>query len=293
MPVKKLLLSVGAMKAGTTFLYLTLHRHPELYFTPEKELHYFAHTQGLSRELQQPLIPRDDVVPHFIDPGTVLTHGFRRHRLASVLRNRYENVRNVDVLRTIVQWYAERYLFDPINTDWFEQVFADAGDRWAAEFSNYNSLLSDEGWQAVREHCEQLKVIYVLRDPVGRLWSHMKFELLPAGKRDALIDGNLDEVHRFLATGSSAHARYDLILDSLRRNLAPDELLLIRLEDVVADIDREMERVSDFLGIRKLEYANIDPNKKVNKTEDLDVPVEVEKILKSALVPQYNVYNSV
>lgn len=33
MAVKRLFLSVGAMKAGTTFLFNALSRHPDIYFT--------------------------------------------------------------------------------------------------------------------------------------------------------------------------------------------------------------------------------------------------------------------
>ena len=39
--INRLFLGAGAMKAGTTWLYDLLNRHPQIYFTPEKELHYF------------------------------------------------------------------------------------------------------------------------------------------------------------------------------------------------------------------------------------------------------------
>eukprot|EP00493_Phyllostaurus_siculus_P000433 UN00435 len=35
--IDNLFLSVGAMKAGTTWLYEQLKNHPEIHFTPEKE----------------------------------------------------------------------------------------------------------------------------------------------------------------------------------------------------------------------------------------------------------------
>lgn len=38
-----LFLSIGAMKAGTTWLYAVLARHPALHFAMEKEIHYFYH----------------------------------------------------------------------------------------------------------------------------------------------------------------------------------------------------------------------------------------------------------
>ncbi|MEM9709169.1 MAG: hypothetical protein AAF871_10290, partial [Pseudomonadota bacterium] len=36
-----LFIGAGAMKAGTTWLYQILERHPEIYFSFEKEIHYF------------------------------------------------------------------------------------------------------------------------------------------------------------------------------------------------------------------------------------------------------------
>jgi hypothetical protein len=36
-----LFIGAGAMKAGTTWLYSLLETHPEIYFSYEKEIHYF------------------------------------------------------------------------------------------------------------------------------------------------------------------------------------------------------------------------------------------------------------
>lgn len=272
MAVEKLFLSVGAMKAGTTFLFNVLSRHPDLYFTPEKELHYFAHTQNLSRQLQQPLVTGSPLSPPGIQPGTVLSHDFRRHRLSAVMRNRFSKIQDADVLRDIVKWYADRYLTDPIDEAWFDRVFDEAGDRWACDFSNYNALLSDEGWSAVRQHCGTLRVMYVLREPIDRLWSHMKFEYLPAGLRDQLVNGDPSAVEAFLSSGSSAHARYSEIIASLKHNLRPEELFIVRLEDIVSDLDGQLSKLSDFLGIQRVTYKKVDPARKANSTEELDIP---------------------
>ena len=149
----------------------------------------------------------------------------------------------------------------------------------AADFSNYNALLGAAGWQAVRRHAEELRVLYVMRDPVQQLWSHMKFELLPIGKREALVRGDMEEVGSFLASASSAHARYDEIIASLRRNLLPEELLVVRLEDIVADIAPGLNRLAQFLGIPEISYSDIDPNRKANKTEEIPIPPQVRSRL--------------
>ena len=283
MAVKKLFLSVGAMKAGTTFLFNALSRHPDIYFTPEKELHYFAHTQGLDGKLQQPLRPRADVIPVFVEPGRILTQNFRRHRLSAVMHNRFSKLQDANRLREIVKWYADRYLTDPVNEAWFDRVYADAGNRWAADFSNYNALLGDAGWRAVRRHAEELRVLYVMRDPVERLWSHLKFELLPAGRRDALVNGDMEAVETFLASASSAHARYDRIIESLKCNLAPEELFIVKLEDVLADINGQLNRLAAFMGIRQIDYSGVDPTRKANKTEEIEIPQSVKSRLSDSL----------
>lgn len=280
------------MKAGTTFLFSTLGRHPGIYFTPEKEIHYFAHTQAISPALQRPLLPRLDFPPHTIMPGTVLNHDFRRRRLSAVMHNRFSRLKNASRVREIVCWYAERYLTDPIDEAWFDRAFEAAQDRWCAEFSNYNALLSDRGWAGVRRHCDQLRVMYVMRDPVERLWSHLKFELIPMGKREALVNGDLDEVRRFLASSSSAHARYGEIIASLHRNLAPEERFIVKLEDILADLPGQLDRLSDFLGVSRISYARVDPSKKFNPTEELAIPPNVLKLFQQVLEADIAFFNN-
>ncbi len=290
MPVRRLFLSVGAMKAGTTFLFNLCDRHPAVYFTPEKELHYFAHTQGLSTELQRPLVAPRGLVGvrqrFFAGRHDILTFQYRRRRLSMVMHNRFSKLQDADELREIVKWYSDRYLADPVDEVWFDRVFEAAGERWAADFSNYNALLDDAGWAAVRRHCEELRVLYLLRDPVKRLWSHMKFELLPSGGKDALTSGDRALVESFLSGPSSAHARYADIIKSLRRNLSSDELRIVNLESFVEDFPRSMVELEDFLGVEHFEYDLVDPTRKVNATEQLQIPEFIGERLLEVTRPQ-------
>ena len=64
--MEKLFLSIGAMKAGTTWLYSLLERHPQINFTPEKEIHFLAH--------------------NYLDKK-YLTEDHRRHRAQTRLHN--------------------------------------------------------------------------------------------------------------------------------------------------------------------------------------------------------------
>src|SRR5262245_13183400 len=45
-------LGIGAQKAGTTWLYEQLRRHPDVWLPPEKELHYFDRKRGAGQSLR-------------------------------------------------------------------------------------------------------------------------------------------------------------------------------------------------------------------------------------------------
>ena len=289
--IEKLFLSVGAMKAGTTFLYNVLRKHPDIYFSKEKELHYFAHTQRLSFRLQRPLKPNLLKPGRIVLPRQVLSNEYRRIRLSSVLQRRYGRLTDPDKLRKNISWYVDRFMQNPIDSDWLDNVFDGAGSRWCADFSNYNALLSAGGWRGVRKHCGQLRVMYVMREPIARCWSHMKFEMLPAGKRDQLLNGNAALVDSYLEGASSSHGRYRHVVGSLRRNLAPEELLILRLEDILDAPQQQFSRVTRFLDISDYDFSKINVANKPNKTEDLELPDMARQKLEDALASEIEFYN--
>lgn len=288
MPVDRLFLSVGAIKAGTTFLYHVFRQHPEIYFTPEKEVHFFAHTDGFDRRLHRPIIPsrRDLVRRAAVRRGTILSSDFRRHRLSQVLHNRYARVTDVAALRRIVRWYADRYLVNPVDDAWFERIYEDAGDRYAADFSNYHALLPTAGWDHVKRMTKDLRVLYVLRDPIERLWSHIKFELIQSGRRERLDSFGVEDLESFLrASHVSAHACFGDIVEHLRRNLDERQLLIVALEDFVGDFPRSAKEIERFLGVREQRYQ-IDPSRKRNPTEAIPIPPTVHARLREVTHPQ-------
>ena len=76
------------MKAGTTWLYSLLERHPQIHFTPEKEIHFLAH--------------------HYLDKKHLLEE-HRQHRAKKRLGN-IDNLRpeRQEIIRS---WYHDQYLY--------------------------------------------------------------------------------------------------------------------------------------------------------------------------------------
>ena len=98
----KLFLSIGAMKAGTTWLYAVLDRHPELHFAMEKEIHYFYH--------------------RYVNPNQ-LSEAYRLREAKNRYLFRFDPEKaNIDAIRANLHWVAQ-YLSRPVDDYWYRNLF--------------------------------------------------------------------------------------------------------------------------------------------------------------------------
>jgi hypothetical protein len=232
-----LFLSVGAMKAGTTWLYAMLSRHPELHFTPEKEIHYFYHRYVNDKQL----------------------HSARRLKEA---RNRYllrfdPEKANIDLIRRNLRWVSA-YLDSPADDFWYRNLFQLYGrQRYACDFSNLNAHLPAQVWPKIAENCDTLRVLYTMRDPVKRLWSHTKFHLQVSGQLENLDTWGPKDFKTFLRQPHIwENAEYGQILRNLKTGLPRDSLKVIFYEDIHADQRKALAGIEDFLGIVHQSYPD-------------------------------------
>ena len=198
MPViANLLLSIGAMKAGTSWLYMLLREHPQIDAVPVKEVHYFAqhHTNYRFLSFQE-----------------------RLNRLGEAAL--WLGVGQPDDARAKLRWFCA-FLADPVDDAWLAALYRDPrGPTWCAEFSNLNVLLPPAGWQHVHRTAERVRVLYTLRNPLERLWSHTRFHLAFTHRLNCLTEWGESDFRHFLALPEIAdHAHYAHVLGLLKREL--------------------------------------------------------------------------
>ena len=277
----KLLLGVGAMKAGTTFLYEILSRHRELYFTPEKEVHFFAHEHGLDVASMRPII---DAAPLLKRSGTaprienILSDDFRRDRLAAVMRGRFAGIKDPQQVRDIVLWYADRYLRNPIGWQWFDRLYDNAKpEQWLCELSNYNSFLTPETWGVIKERFDDIKVIYVVREPLDRLWSHIKFDRrYEAHEFEAGQSVTAQTISLYLSDPHiCAHGDYERVIENLHRHIGPENTLTLSFEDLISGAEHVCEKIARYLNIESFDHSVFQDQKPSNAGLKMQVPPEL------------------
>ncbi|HZR06836.1 MAG TPA: sulfotransferase [Candidatus Udaeobacter sp.] len=132
-------LCIGAHKAGSTWLYQQLDSHPDFWMPPVKELHYFDQLSRVQR----------------------------------AARPRCRDERDLRFLEKLKSLSAE----PRIDLENYGRLFESKASLLSGDISPNYSTLSNEIIRQIVEYFPNLKVIFLARDPVERVWSHLSMEV--------------------------------------------------------------------------------------------------------------------
>ena len=271
--LEHLFLSVGAMKAGTTWLYEQLKNHPDIHFTPEKEIHYFANRVGIENQL---------------------SHRNRILKLKRVMeRHARGNPSYIAEHLEEIAWYANYALPREISNPWYESLFQrNPGRKFCADFSNLYCQMESDGWTNVRSICSNLKIIYTLRDPLDRIWSHYKFHMKWLGREDEAVTAGFENFKDILEKPYFwVNVNYAQNYSRLKQNLEEHELMILYFEDFRASPRELLDRVQDFLGVRIIDPLPDELEEKVNKSKSFELPAQWRDYVMKKLEPLFQEMN--
>lgn len=265
-----ILLGVGAAKSGTSWLYRYLLDHPDCHFRSIKELHYF---DG-------------------IDLGTRDRHAADRAREADAIRARIARGRAAS---GAADRLADREAWLKVLSSGGEDVGAYLGyleggrdgQSVVGEVTPAYALLSEDRLRAMAAlGGRDVRFAYLLRDPITRLWSHIR---MIAGRRatdGVVVRRRCDRIFdRTLAgeeTQISARGDYRAALGRLSRAIDPSRLLVLVFEELVRGDG--VSRLCAFLGIAP---RAPDPAP-VHQGQALPMRPEQRRAARDWLAPQYD-----
>lgn len=234
---ENMFLNIGAMKSGTSWLAKQLEDHPDISVPPVKEIHYFAHCHSPIKLLDTNC--RIEALKNYISWVNPELH--------------------IDILRHNLHWF-DMYLDEPINDAWFYNLFKNRGSKkYCAEFSNITSILDDEAWTHIKSLSDNIKVTYTIRDPLMRLWSHIRFQASINGVFEDIPQWGETEYRDFLNSGDMLqHSCYSHTISTLRRNLEPYQFLLLYFEDFRSNPLKELRHIERFLSVSRKNYDNLE-----------------------------------
>jgi len=250
-------LCIGAQKAGTTWLHAQLETHPEVWFPPIKEIHYFDH--------------------RFVDypakgPQHFVLSGIQRAIKVLSKRETPKAKRRLAIL--------EEMKTDMFSEAWYRRIYSHAPNSAivVGDITPGYSMLGPDGVEEVKRLLGPgLKVIYLIRDPVSRAVSQIKMRI---SRNPALIDRVEDLMQKQLVLKRSKYSE----AVPLWNEAFGDNLLILPFRRIATDPGGLMAEVEGFLGIKAKAYPKA--SEAVHVTKEIEVPYNIQDYFKRELASE-------
>lgn len=252
-------LVIGATKAGTTWLYQRLTQHPELWLPPVKELHYF-----------DTLYPFDKSQTEFNNRSQT---EFKR-RIFTNTKNKLRKhvVSNENLDRNYIM-YLMKIIKEPLfSLSWYISCFSDdnAKDKICGEVTPSYATLPSDGIVYLKKILPNVKIIYIVRDPVERAASHVKMLADFMSKDNKKIDLiSLCDNPRIVASSN-----YQSIIPLWRKHFDDQHLIIMPFEKIKHDPKGFLKSIKEFLVLDE-DFNDLHLTKKVNESVNIDLPAAV------------------
>ena len=206
-------LVIGAQRAGTTWLHRVLRQHPSLWLPPVKELHYFD---------------RLETKRTILDPKERRRVGLKQ-------------------LLSLDPWLVS-YWLRMRSDEWYARLFrgAKAKGLVAGEITPAYATLDETVLRRIKRLNDNIKLIFVMRDPVERAWSAVN----NAAKKGAADASSVEKsIKRARESGAAARSAYADTIKRLEAVFPANQVHYCFFEDLR---DRPEALTSDlfsFLGV--------------------------------------------
>lgn len=263
-----LLLCVGATKAGTSWLYQHLRSHPDCHLRAIKELSYFTtvETGAYGRQIRLHSRVADRLAASGVArPGRGAARARDVAAWLQVLRRRVEDV----------PAYLS-YLTDGIGA---RRLVGDVTPAYA--------LLPEARLRQMAAMTSDVRFLYLLRDPLARLWSHVRMLAVRAAQEASEVPARARAIlARVLAgeeTAVATRGDYAGVIGRLTAAVPSGKLAVMVQDEVMTPPG--LARLWAFLGIGA---GNAQFDLRVHR--GVDVPLESDQAAAARvwLQPQYD-----
>lgn len=237
----RILYCVGATKAGTSWLYRYLHDHPDCAVPAVKEAHYWdtfdPDVQGRQvTALRQRLRELHDLKDQAAEAG----RGWQ-----------VDNVdRRIGDMKRLIAVLDDDRVDDVAYAHWL----VDRGPAaLIADITPNYATLSDDLIARMVAMAPATQVVFLIRDPLDRLWSHIRMQARRQRQTHEVYEKKANNIlYRMLNRGQETHilerGDYPAIIRKLRRVVPKDRLHIQFTEDMMTQDG--LSQLCAFLAIR-------------------------------------------
>lgn len=264
----RLVYGLGATKAGSGWIYQYLRAHPECHMRALKELHFF---DTLEFELTGSRVRK------------------LRGNMEKLLATPELDASSRRKLRDFGDWLPVAESGD--TEAYLGYLTAGRGEKSVVgDVTPAYALLSVESLEKMLSIVPDTRFVFLMRDPVARLWSHIRMIARRAMSAGAVAEQVAAEVLGWAVSGlerrMTGTGAYDAILPRLKSVVPAGKLYVDFFEDVV--VASSVDRLCAFLGIKPFAAKMHQPH------QGIAIPLRSDQRarLRDYLAPQYDYVRS-
>jgi hypothetical protein len=207
--------------------------HPEIWMPPEKEIHYFD-------------LPKNLPFAFFL----LASDRADRFWVMNRLKRSYQRIQ---VRPDTKKWYL-RYCFLPRTDNWYKSLFAPAAHQIAGEATPHYATLNEEAIAKVHGLMPKVKIIYLLRNPIERMWSHAAMNFSERFGYQGIDTATEQALARFLRSPKNLrHARYFANLQRWEKYFPQEQIFIGYVEQISHEPRRLLQAIYEFIGVNPSE----------------------------------------
>lgn len=254
---------IGAMRCATTWVANILDLHPQIYFSPIKELHYFNYKY------------RDKIAGR----GKAFRRFYRKHygNFFRRIRTRRDNPELAKALEKRSSMKCD---------DNYREYFKEGKlFRAFGEITPGYSLLPEEGFKNIKDLFPEARIIFGMRDPADRMWSHWHKvnKQRKRRKEDRFTHMDPEDFTTFMANhGVFERARYDNMLERVLKVFELEDVFTYFYEDLFYDDESTENFITDlytFLGVDPFTIHEDKYQKRWDPTSVGEIPADLRRVV--------------
>jgi hypothetical protein len=279
---------IGAAKSGTSWLQDYYASHPECHVRGLKEIHFFGRTPGqgdpqsrqFRKHLARTLRGYAAAGPAARSDGR--PDGATDARAAAIARQAREYLEWFEYLDRPDTNEADYIAFLTLRLDLAPEA------RICADITPRYALLGEADFEQMARIARQPRFVFVMRDPVDRVWSHCRMmskiaekwhqrQVTPETYAEAFLNGEAAE------GGVEGYCDYAGTLTRLVSVVGREAVFTGFYEDLTADAT--LRALNAFLG---LTHREAEADRRVNSGRSAPLPEDLKAALGRKLAPQYD-----
>lgn len=243
---------------------------------PRKELHYFDRSQ------------------HYASPNRLTTSSpiqrligsnpWERQKMWADIKMIMHSVKKRNIHKTI--WWS-KWTFGFYNDGWYRKLFSlPAPCKACGEITPSYSMLDTDDVERIKAFNPNMKLIFLIRNPIERAWSAIRFNAHISSKFN--LDSEDEIISALKQPGMTLRGNYERTIDAYLKYFNTSQFLVCFYDAIIFDPLGLMAAITDFLEITPFDKSAVDNATRINPSPAYKLPVKIKEYLGETYTPMIN-----